>query len=353
MNETTPTTPVVSSPPLAVPNEDDAPPSRGGGLLDLPEESKSNSNGHAVAVAERAAERERQAQAPVNPYMANPAATHSAPALTQYRPPTSRGLLVALIGGGILFVALFGLVLWLALREPKVIVTPPVVVAPTPAATAPAPIPAPTPLAVAPTPTPPAGMAPVPAPVVAVAPPPTAAPTAPPKSFGNRQPVAPKTTRPDKGESAAAEPVEAKRPAKGGPAEDDDGFKNAFGGGGAPEETKKPEKKNTAVYSPPAPGSGGDVKEELATSDIFEVVVANKPAIAKCADEQHKKDPGSTGKLVMKWTVQTNGRTSAIGVASEEFKGSYIATCIAGLVKTWTFPRHKKQGEPIVFPFKF
>ena len=151
--------------------------------------------------------------------------------------------------------------------------------------------------------------------------------TAPSKSFGNRQPVAPKTTRPDKGESAAAEPVEAKRPAKGGPAEDDDGFKNAFGGGGAPEETKKPEKKNTAVYIPPAPGSGGDVKEELATSDIFEVVVANKPAIAKCADEQHKKDPGSTGKLVMKWTVQTNGRTSAIGVASEEFKGSYFPHC--------------------------
>ena len=131
-------------------------------------------------------------------------------------------------------------------------------------------------------------------------------------------------------------------------------MRSVGGWSGGSDEPKKAEKKpSAAVYIPPAPGSGGDIKDELATSDIFEVVVANKPAIAKCAEDQHKKDPGSSGKLVMKWTVQTNGRTSAISVASEELKGSYIANCIGGLVKTWTFPRHKKQGEPIVFPFKF
>ena len=339
--------------------EDDAPAPRGGGLLDLPEESRSNSNGHSMAVAERAAERERerQAQPPMNPYMANPAATHSAPALTQYRPPTSRGLLAALIGGGVLLVALFGLVLWLALREPKGIVSPPVVVAPTPAPTALAPTPA-VPVAVSPAtnPTPAPAVAPPVAPAaIAVAP--TPAPTAPPSHFGNKGSGASKSgARPEqKTESgSAAEAPEPKKVAKAGaPAEDDDGFGKAFGSGGSDEPKKAEKKPSAAVYIPPAPGSGGDIKDELATSDIFEVVVANKPAIAKCAEDQHKKDPGSSGKLVMKWTVQTNGRTSAISVASEELKGSYIANCIGGLVKTWTFPRHKKQGEPIVFPFKF
>jgi hypothetical protein len=30
-----------------------------------------------------------------------------------------------------------------------------------------------------------------------------------------------------------------------------------------------------------------------------------------------------------------------------------MASCISGLIKGWTFPRHKKQGDPIDFPFTF
>jgi hypothetical protein len=83
------------------------------------------------------------------------------------------------------------------------------------------------------------------------------------------------------------------------------------------------------------------------------VVVANKPAIVKCVNEQKKQQPGLTGKLVMRWTIQTSGRTSGVAVKSEEFKKTYMANCISGLIKNWSFPKHKKQGEPIDFPFTF
>ena len=55
----------------------------------------------------------------------------------------------------------------------------------------------------------------------------------------------------------------------------------------------------------------------------------------------------------MKWTIQTSGRTSNVSVVSEEFKGTPIANCVGPLIKSMTFPRHKKQGDPITFPFKF
>ncbi len=359
-------------------------------LLDLPDD-KPSMPGSPAPSAERAPERAARSAEPlpVNPYMANPAATYSAPALTQYRPPSNRGLMIGLIVGGVLLVALFILVLFVALREPKY-VPPPVVTAGAPPTTNPAPAPTPTPAAPSPsaaagTPAPVAAAVP-PAPVAgaqAVAPAPAPAPppsgTAPnpggtavaaapapapahpvTPTAATARPSAPSSPRVAKADAPAA--VEEKRPSKteaapsgGG---DSDDFDKAFGSGGS---KKKEEKKadDTAsakkkdVYIPPAPGSGGDIKDELGTSDIMEVVSANKPALAKCVEEQRKKDPGASGKLVMRWTVLTNGRTANIGVSTDEFKGTYIASCIGGLVKTWQFPKSKKQGEPVQFPFKF
>jgi hypothetical protein len=133
----------------------------------------------------------------------------------------------------------------------------------------------------------------------------------------------------------------------------DDEFDELFG-------TKKPAKreepvetKRPATYIPPEPGTTTKVPERLAQSDVMQVVLNNKPAIVKCVNEQKKKDPSISGKLVMKWTIQTSGRTSAIACQSSEFKSTYMAKCIGDLIKSWSFPKHQKQGDPIVFPFTF
>lgn len=362
----------MAKPSVSVrPPAEDEVPRASGGLLDLPEE-RSVSHGHAQT-AERLIE--RRAPPPVNPYLANSGGAYNAPPLTQYRPPSSRGVLIGVGLGGVAILGLVVLVVWLALREPKVAAVPPAPIAantaapvPSPAVAAPVPIaPNAAPAGASPS-VPVAGSTPAeaqPAPTggaaLAVAP---SQPTAPGPSHlggGSRRLEA----RPESRERVArAEPppepdrkVNKAQPEPPIAAKGDD-FDEAFGTGGT---TKKAEKKaaddssskKPSVYIPPAPGGGGDIKDELGQSDIFEVVLANKPALAKCVEEQHKKDPGSGGKLVMKWTVQTNGRTTNVGVASEEFKGTYIAGCITGLVKTWTFPRSKKQADPVQFPFKF
>jgi tetratricopeptide (TPR) repeat protein len=94
-------------------------------------------------------------------------------------------------------------------------------------------------------------------------------------------------------------------------------------------------------------------KNTLEQSDVMEVVLANKAAVANCAAEQHAKDPFVSGKLVMKWTIGTSGKTTAVTVVPPEFKNTPMAACVSRLIREWTFPPHLTQGEPVSFPFKF
>lgn len=144
------------------------------------------------------------------------------------------------------------------------------------------------------------------------------------------------------------------REAPAAPGGDDDAFANAFAVAKPSPAAKgaTPAEKKSAVYIPPAPGST-NIPESLGQSDILEVALAHKAALAKCAQEQRAKDPGKSGTLVMRWTIETSGRTSKIGVVTQEFKGTHMAACVGAQIKGWQFPRHKKQGEPVNFPFKF
>lgn len=122
----------------------------------------------------------------------------------------------------------------------------------------------------------------------------------------------------------------------------------------APVEGAKREKQPPkTVYVPPAPGGGEGVMDRLGQSDINGVVLANISSIRRCVEEQHKRSPGVKGTLTMQWTVQTSGKTTNVVAVTEDLRSEYITSCIGGLVKGWTFPRHKIQGEPIKFPFKF
>ncbi|WP_426753401.1 adventurous gliding motility protein GltJ [Myxococcus sp. Y35] len=139
----------------------------------------------------------------------------------------------------------------------------------------------------------------------------------------------------------------AERPSS---SDSDDDFDELFGTKKS-SSTSKPTASRPTAYVPPEPGGG--TPDRLQQSDIMAVVLANKPAIVKCVNEQKKKDPSLSGKLVMRWTIQTSGKTTGISCRTDEFRSTYMASCISGLIKSWTFPRHKRQGEPIDFPFTF
>jgi hypothetical protein len=144
--------------------------------------------------------------------------------------------------------------------------------------------------------------------------------------------------------------VASARPA---PATSDDVFDREFGGADKRKTVvpKAEPTKHTSVYVPPAPGV--EIPESLGTGEIMRIVLDNKPAIKKCVEEQKKRDGSLSGKIVMSWTILASGKTTNISCASDEFKSSYMAQCMNGLIKAWQFPRHKVQGDPINFPFTF
>ncbi len=111
-----------------------------------------------------------------------------------------------------------------------------------------------------------------------------------------------------------------------------------------------PQKAN--AYVPPAPGGTG-IKDSLGASDVMEVLLGNRAGLTKCAAEARTREPSVSGKLVLRWTISPDGRVSKVEVVTEELASSEFARCLVRLVKTWTFPKHKQQGGPITFPFKF
>jgi hypothetical protein len=334
--------------------------------------------------------------APAAPYQAAPVSPYH-PSVHALRPaPSSRWGLVAAIAVVVLgagAVAGYLLVVQKAPPAQVAAITPAPPAPPAPAAAAPAAVPsapAPAPANAAPQPAAqspngaeavaaapaagqqPAAAAPAPAPATQA----TAAPTTP--GSGETRPIAaaPKIPAPKidpaprggtrvasasrRGEDRAASggstvtPAREERRPSGG-ASNEDEFDAVFGTSSdkkrdEPKKDTRPQKRD--VYIPPAPGSA-DIPERLGSSDIMSVVLANKPSIMKCVSEQKAKDPGLSGKLVMRWTIKTNGRTGGVSVVSSELKSTYLASCISGLVRSWKFPTHRVQGDPVDFPFTF
>ncbi|MGQ0507406.1 MAG: adventurous gliding motility protein GltJ [Myxococcaceae bacterium] len=373
-------------------------PSRGSGLLDLPDTgSTSIPNGKPgtdVAMRNSAGGLQQPPSSMVDPYN-NAPSPYAAP-YGQYAPPSppqglSKGLTIGLIVAGVAVLALVGVVLFLVIgrsasnsegRQQAAVTPPGALAVKTPAAAAPAA----EPVKKLDMPPPPTASNAQPLPPNPKAEPPAAA-SLPPSATSRadlrearaeraaeraiEKAERPRETRvakadrgsrgDDEGESFGGKEPEEKTSKKkpvAEPSGDDDEFNSMFGGGGgskkkdtsSSDEPKSPKK---GGYIPPAPGSGAGEVESLSSSDIMTVVVQNKPAIMKCVAEQKNKDPDMTGTLVMRWQVQPSGRTSNVSVQSDEFKSTYMASCIGGLIKSWSFPRHKVAGDPINFPFKF
>ena len=135
----------------------------------------------------------------------------------------------------------------------------------------------------------------------------------------------------------------------------DDLFDEVFGTGGASKSEESRSSGKKTAYVPPAPGSSNsEVPERLPKGDIMSVVLANKPSIVRCVNEQKARDGNLHGTLVMHWVIQTSGKTASVNAVTDQFRSTYMATCLTGLVKSWNFPKHKYQpGEPVDFPFTF
>lgn len=357
-------------------------PSSKGGLLDLPPPEQSGPNGRSGSFnalgGTGTGDTDPRIRAQQQNGFSSASAPFPQPSYSTYRPPApppaapqSNKMILALAGIGGVVVLLAVVIVVMFNRQQQPVAGAPLPPAPVHVATNTLPMPPP-----------PTGTTPIPAPATAQNPPqvaqapasnPTPAPAAtptptPPAQVAKNDPPALRSGLSDDEHSSrrhsrhggrteqasASEPAEREAPAKKSKSDEIDPFDKEFGGGSDDPDAAAKKKKGTG-WIPPDPGSEAPSgPEALSQGDIMGVVVQNRSSIAACVSEQKKKDPNlGSGRMVVRWTILPSGKTSGVQVKTDEFKSTYMASCITSLVKTMTFPKHRVQGPPIDFPFTF
>lgn len=94
----------------------------------------------------------------------------------------------------------------------------------------------------------------------------------------------------------------------------------------------------------------GSLDKEL----IRKVIHANRGQIRYCYESQLNRFPKLNGKVAVKFVISPTGSVSTSSVAQTTVGNAELEACVAGRVRTWTFPKPKGGGVVIVtYPFIF
>ncbi len=76
-------------------------------------------------------------------------------------------------------------------------------------------------------------------------------------------------------------------------------------------------------------------------------------AIKACYNRELKRNPDLKGKIVVRFTIETNGRVGQIFVVSNTMGNDKVANCIINKMRRWRFPRPSGGPVGVSFPFVF
>ncbi|QDE95564.1 AgmX/PglI C-terminal domain-containing protein [Myxococcus xanthus] len=86
---------------------------------------------------------------------------------------------------------------------------------------------------------------------------------------------------------------------------------------------------------------------------VARVINSNLHEVHGCYERALLKDPGLAGKVVLEWTIGTNGRVVAAKTKSSTLRNASVESCILSKLKSWTFPSPKGGVVIITYPFLF
>lgn len=92
---------------------------------------------------------------------------------------------------------------------------------------------------------------------------------------------------------------------------------------------------------------------ELSKEEIMKVINQHIGEIQFCYEKQLRTTPGLSGRVVLEWTVNPQGRVTVVKVAQSSLASSEATNCMTGKLKGWKFPQPRGGAVTIVFPFVF
>ncbi|GMU62617.1 MAG: hypothetical protein AMXMBFR34_43800 [Myxococcaceae bacterium] len=86
---------------------------------------------------------------------------------------------------------------------------------------------------------------------------------------------------------------------------------------------------------------------------VMDVILRHRADLASCAAEARRREPGVTGKLVLRFRIEADGAARSTEVLSLEVQDAYFTVC----VREQVMPRMRfdpaSGPDDIIFPFKF
>ncbi|HUM13020.1 MAG TPA: AgmX/PglI C-terminal domain-containing protein [Myxococcaceae bacterium] len=120
----------------------------------------------------------------------------------------------------------------------------------------------------------------------------------------------------------------------------------AMGAGGV---GKGPVRAGVARAASDRVSSQGQIDKEA----VAKAINSHLAEIQRCYESALLKNPGLAGKVVLEWSISTQGRVVSSKSKSSTLKDSSVESCILRSLNTWQFPPARGQSVIISYPFIF
>ena len=128
-----------------------------------------------------------------------------------------------------------------------------------------------------------------------------------------------------------------------------DGLGGLLGGGGGGIATRAKGNIKTPSARDIDMGSGGS----RSAADIMKVVRQRTPGLRHIYNKYLKKQPGFSGKVTLRFTIDPGGDIISISVASSSTGFAEFDKAVKNTVKHWTFSKVKSGNTTVTIPFTF
>jgi hypothetical protein len=85
---------------------------------------------------------------------------------------------------------------------------------------------------------------------------------------------------------------------------------------------------------------------------LAKYVTQRKSAIQNCYERELKRNPSLKGRLVVRFTIGTSGRTTEIEFEQNDLNDS-VASCVRAVIRGWLFPFRPDEDVTVAYPFVF
>ncbi len=87
--------------------------------------------------------------------------------------------------------------------------------------------------------------------------------------------------------------------------------------------------------------------------ELMEAAEEAFPEMERCYAKARRQRPRLKGRVVLSWTIKTNGRVSAARRAGGTIKSRTFASCLASAIKKTGFPKPRRKAARVSLPFVF